>query len=137
MNKFIVTGYMNGNPTNKISKNGKSVTEFRVGVRKNHPSQTGRKTDYFNCVAFSYAADYVYKYCNNQSRVSLVGSLEIDDYTDKNGVKRYNPKFYVDQAEVLNTTVNAGDRMEQAEQPQEPSGAFQEIDPDEVDLPFI
>lgn len=62
MNKFIVTGYMNGNPTNKISKNGKSVTEFRVGVRKMRPSQSGRKTDYYNCVAFGYAADYIYKY---------------------------------------------------------------------------
>lgn len=133
MNKIVLIGYMGENPEQKISANGTSVTTFRLSVKKRHGKANGRKNDYFNCVAFKATADYIYRYANSQSKVAVTGEIEIEDYTDKAGVKRYNPKVYVNEAEVLSSTVNAGDFMEQ---PQGMEG-FSEVPEGEVDLPFI
>lgn len=113
MNKIIMSGYLYENPQNKVTSGGISVTNFRLSVRKRHGKQGGRKTDNFNCTAFGKTADYVYKYCNSQSRISVFGEIEIDDYTDKQGQKRYSPRVYVGEVEIISTPVNEGDRMPQ------------------------
>lgn len=136
MNKAIMVGYMAANPENKVSQNGTSVTTFRISVKKRMPPKgDGPKYNYFNCVAFKHTADYVYKYCNNQSKVAVCGYIENESYTDKNGVKRYVTKLYVEEAEILSSTVNQGDFQPQ-EQPAQ-GGAFMDVTDEEVDLPFI
>lgn len=135
MNKVIMVGYMAANPENKTSPNGTSVTTFRISTKKRTPDREGKKYNYFNCVAFKHTAEYVYKYCNSTSRVAVEGTIENNNYTDKNGVKHYNNQIICDNVEVISSTVNQGDYQPQPQQDQ--GGGFIDVTDEEVDLPFI
>ena len=135
MNRIVLVGYMAANPESKTSQTGNSVTTFRVSVKNKMRGKEGAKYSYFNCIAFKHTADYVYKYCNSQSRVAIEGSLETSSYTDRNGAKRYNTQIVVDNVEVISSTVNAGD-FQQPQEPQQPDGGFMEVSNDD-DLPFL
>lgn len=135
MNKTILIGFMVANPEKRDTKTGKSMVTFKVTVKKRFPKE-GAKYNYFDCIAFDKVADYIYTYCNSQSKVALIGSHENDKYKAQDGSTRYPWKFYVDQAEVVSSTVNAGDfQQQQQEQPHDISG-FTEVN-DDVELPFI
>ena len=131
---------MSNNPEQRVTKTGNTVTNFRVSVKKRMPAPDGRKYDYYNCVAFNKVGDTAYKYLNSNSRVAIDGTLDTTSWTDRNtGAKRYNTQIVCDNIEILQSTVNAGDRMPQQDQPQVPdiTDNFTEVPSDDVDLPFI
>lgn len=138
MNKVFMIGYMNENPDHKETKSGKSMTRFKISVKKTgKPIEGQPKYNYFQCVAFDKTADYIYKYCNSQSRIAICGSIDNYSYV-VNGAKRYGTQILIDSAEIVSTTVNQGDYQQQdsgMEQYQEQPGQFEEVD--DPQLPFL
>ena len=139
MNKCIMIGYMVENPEHKDTKNGKGLTRFKISVKKKGKIAEGQpKYNYFQCIAFDRTADFIYKYFNSQSKIAITGSVENYSY-EVNGAKRYGTQIIVDDAEIVSTTVNAGDRQQpdaglEQYQGQQP-GQFEEVD--DPQLPFL
>ena len=139
MNRVFLVGYMVENPTKVETKSGESMTKFKVSVKKKGKPREGEtKYNYFNCVAFKHTAEFIYKYCNSQSRIAVTGSIDNYSYT-ANGQKRYGTQILVDDAEIVSSTVNQGDFQQPQGDPLEQyqqGGGFTEVQ-DDVDLPFI
>ena len=93
------------------------------------------KYNYFKCVAFRDTAEYVYKYLNSNSRVAVSGSVENYNYVGRDGMKRYGTQIIVDEAEIISTTVNAGDAPQNQQPNVEQYDGFKEVE--DVELPFL
>ena len=129
---------MNENPTKVDTKSGTSMTRFKISVKKRGKPKEGEpKYNYFQCTAFGHAADFIYKFANSQSKVSVCGSVDNYSYM-VNGQKRYGTQILVDEAEILSSTVNQGDfqKNDGLEQYQQQDGVFTEVDATD-ELPFL
>lgn len=103
MNLFIVTGRLTKDPELMESKDGKAYCRFGIAVKRGYSKGGENNVDFFDCTAFSSTAEAIAKYCKKGSQVALQGSLEINSYTDKNGVARKSPSYKVREAEFLSS----------------------------------
>ena len=119
------------------------IARFSIAVDKrfNKKSQDGNEStaDFFNCTSFGKQAEFVNKYLKQGTKVVVVGRIENDNYTNKNGEKVYSVRVIAEEIEFAESK-NA-QQNNQAGQPMNPSTAssdgFMNI-PDgiEDDLPF-
>lgn len=58
-----------------------------------------RKTDYFDCVAFSGTAEFIHKYFDKGDGILVNGRMESNQWTDKDGNKRLSWALSVDDVE--------------------------------------
>lgn len=111
MNKLILAGRLVKDPEVNYTESGK--VWGRISVAVDRPYQKGgkenKKTDFFNCVVFGKTAEFVGNYFTKGRRILLEGSVQFNDYTDKNGQKRRSTEVVVSQVEfVTDKNSNAG-----------------------------
>ena len=122
MNLVVQTGNLTADPEMRYVGEGKAVTSFRIAV--NEGSGERRKTVFLNCEAWDRLAETVAEHKRKGHKVLVLGSLEDDSWTDRNGQKRTGVKIRCRNVEFL-------DRPGQDAQP-EPAAA-----PDDLsDLTF-
>ena len=132
MNVVILMGRLTANPELKTTNNGVSVTSFSIAVDREYTKE--KQTDFINCVAWRNNAEFISKYFTKGQMIALRGTLQQNNYTDKDGNKRTSYNVVVDSANFCggkekNTSpdinfsqVNTSD--------------FEEVDMSENDLPF-
>lgn len=91
INKVILFGRLTREPDINVSQSGTAITKFTIATdRKYINKQTGQKeADFINCVAFGRTAEFIGKYFEKGSPITVEGSLQNNNYTDKNGAKHY------------------------------------------------
>ena len=89
-NKVIMAGRLVRDPEKKISQDGKTFATFTIAVDRNYKSE---ETDFFDCVAFGNTADYLLSYVRKGYMVLVEGNLQIDKWTDRDGVNHSKPKI--------------------------------------------
>lgn len=95
-NKVILMGRLTRDPETKTTNSGKSVVSFTIAVdRRYAPQGEEKKTDFFNCTAWSGTGDFVAKYFSKGSLILVEGELQNDQYTDKEGNNRTATKINV------------------------------------------
>lgn len=84
MNKIELMGRLTSDVEIKKSTKDKTKTyaKFTLAVPRKLDKE---KTDFINCVAFGRIAETISKYCSKGLRIVACGTLQIDDYTDKEG----------------------------------------------------
>lgn len=94
MNNIVLMGRLTADPEIR--------TYRRDGANKLSGSYTlavdrpGSDTaDFFNCVTFGTVAEFVEKYLRKGMKISIIGQIHDNNYTDKNGVKRYEKQVFV------------------------------------------
>lgn len=137
LNKIFIMGRMVRDPELRRTQSGTAVCSFTVAVDRDMKNQDGsRDTDFIDCVAWKNTAEFVSKYFTKGRMIVVGGSLNLRDWTDRDGNKRRN-------AEVIVRDVYFGDsnrdtvRDGQAPAPQTYGGAegFEEIE-DDGEIPF-
>ena len=99
VNVSVLTGRLTATPELRKTPEGVSVTSFSIAVdRPRYKKEEKRKTDFFECVAWRYNADFITRYFKKGDTIALVGALQTRDYTDKKGVNRKITELVVDQA---------------------------------------
>ena len=99
MNKVILMGRLVADPETRITTNSISVTRFSLAVNRIGKPQEGQPTaDFFDIVAWRQTADFVGKYFKKGMQVLVEGTLRNNNWTDKEGQKRYHNEVQVDQA---------------------------------------
>lgn len=131
MNQAFIIGRMTKNPEERTTKNGKTVANFSVAVNRRMDRE---RTDFFNIVAFGKTAELCVKYLVKGQRVSVRGEMQIDSYTDKNGVKRDTFGIVADEIEFLDKPNGASAPVIAPTEPAVDENGWQNIDDDE--LPF-
>ena len=107
MQKFLASGNLTKDPEVKITKNGKAMAIFTIAVKQDFKTDGEYKTDFFNCVAFGFTADYIGNYIQKGNKCLICGRVQNESW-EKDGVKHYATKIMVENCEGLTPKKQSG-----------------------------
>lgn len=128
INKVILMGRLTADPELRMSQSNVPNIRFSVAVNRRFNRQGEAPTaDFFNCVAFRSQAEFVSKYFKKGSLIIVFGSIQIDTWTDRNGVEHRTPNIMVDEVqfgESKNNGSGASKNFERQEDTKKESDAY-------------
>lgn len=101
MNKVMLIGNLTRDPEFMTSASGVNVCKFAIAINSGFGDNS--RTDYFNIVTWRSYAESCSKYLKKGSKVCVIGSLQNNDYTDKDGIKRHNVIVNAYEVEFLSS----------------------------------
>ena len=131
LNNVTLQGRLVADPELRHTQNGTPVASFRLAVDRDYKSQTTgkRETDFFNCVAWRGAADFVTKYFPKGRMALVEGRLQMREYTDRDGNRRYTTEVVVGSIYFCDSKRDFA--------PSAPSSTeWSELEDDDGELPF-
>lgn len=146
LNKCFFMGRLTRDVELRHTQSGTAVASFSIAVDRDFKDkQTGEKsTDFIDVVAWRNTAEFVSRFFSKGRMVVVVGSLQMRDWTDKDGNKRRS-------AEVIAENVYFGDSKRDGDSGQPsssgypgsystpsstPSDSFADMKDDDGELPF-
>ena len=103
LNSVIIVGRLVRDPELKLTQAGKSLCNFSIAVNQTY-TQDGEKKEkahFFNCVVWGSLAEVAAEYCKKGHRVGVIGPLQQESWTDKDGKKQSAVKIKVEQLQFL------------------------------------
>ena len=98
LNVITLMGNLTADPDGKYSQSGVAYCNFQIGVSRSYAKQgEEKKTDFIPISAFGKTAEFVSKWFRKGSGIIVVGRLESDNYTDKDGNKRTSYKVVANE----------------------------------------
>lgn len=124
MNKAILTGRLTRDPEVRVTQDGQTtIARFGLAVDRKQKEQ---KADFFNLTAFNNTAQFAEKYLKKGTKVNVIGHLQNDEYTNRDGQKVTQTIVIVEEVEFC----------ESKQTEQKPSG-FMDVPKDlGEELPF-
>lgn len=102
MNKVFLIGRLTRDPELRYTGNNTAVATFSVAVNRNFTNQSGeREADFINIVVWRKQAENVKNYLSQGSQVAIDGRIQVRNYDDQNGQKRYITEVVADNVEFL------------------------------------
>ena len=128
LNKVFLAGRLAQEPELKTTKNGVSVTSFRLAVtRKAAAKGQDPVTDFFALTAWRTAAEVICKYFRKGDPMFVEGNLQTRSWKDSTGQNRYETDVVVDSVSFIDSK---GDKAKP-----EPPEPVEDLSADQ-DLPF-
>lgn len=133
MNKVFLIGNLTRDPELTETPSGIAVCRFSIAVSRNYTNEDGeRQTDFFNCTAWRGLGETIAKYTKKGKKVAVVGSVQLRNYEDNEGIKRTAVDIIAQDIEFLSPKDNEADEPK-------PTGkkkpTLQPMD-DDSDIPF-
>lgn len=105
INKVIIVGTLGADPETRYTASGSAITSMRLATNESWTDkQTGQKqerTDWHSVVFFGRLAEIAAEYLRKGKQVYIEGQLRTEEYTDKEGVKRWATKIYARDMQML------------------------------------
>lgn len=119
LNKIFLMGRLVKAPELRHTTSGVPVASFSLAVDRDFKDkQTGEKsTDFIDCVAWRNTAEFVSRFFTKGRMAVVVGSLQLRDWTDKEGNRRR-------AAEVVADNVYFGDSRRDAQSGGHPDDSY-------------
>lgn len=132
LNQITIMGRLTKDVELRRTDKGTAVASFTLAVERDFSKEN--ETDFIECVAWKNTAEFVSKYFSKGRMAIVSGSLQIRNWTDKDGNKRKT-------AEVIANNVYFGDSKRNDEPTVAVSAdfgesAFTPITGDDNGLPF-
>ena len=136
MNKIFLLGRLVEDPSTRMTQSGITMTRFKLAVNRQGKPQEGQPTaDFLQITAWRHTAEFVQKYFTKGQQVLIEGYLRNNQYTDKDGNKRYSDDIHADKVYFADSKRDSGGQGYQPQtQPAEQGGSY-DLDNTE-DLPF-
>lgn len=135
INKVIIVGTLGADPETRYTASGSAITSMRLATNESWTDkQTGQKqerTDWHSVVFFGRLAEIAAEYLRKGKQVYIEGQLRTEEYTDKEGVKRWATKIYARDMQMLGGASD-GQRSEGGQQR---SSSRQQSAPPREELP--
>lgn len=96
MNKVELTGRLTKDIEIKVTQNNKRVAEFSLAVKKNK-----EEANFINVVCWEQRADFLSNYAIKGTLIAVTGSIETNNYVNKDGNKVYQTYVLADGVEIL------------------------------------
>ena len=143
INSVIIMGRLTYDPELRTTPNGISVVRSQVACDRNF-SRSGeeRKTDFIDVTAWRQTAEFVSRYFRKGSMIAVEGSIQTDNFTDKDGNKRKSVQVVANNVSFCGSKAESGTTSNPVFSQPAPSYAsadnsdFEEISDDDDDLPF-
>jgi single-strand DNA-binding protein len=126
-------GRLVADPETRITQNNIAMTRFKIAVNRGGKKQEGQPTaDFFQITAWRQTAEFVSKYFSKGQQVLIEGYLRNNQYTDKDGNKRYSDDIHASQVYFADSK---RDKVDDTGDSYSAVSAYQDPQADE-DLPF-
>ncbi|MEI3289646.1 MAG: single-stranded DNA-binding protein [Eubacterium sp.] len=142
INSVVLMGRLTYEPELKTTTSGLSVIRFQMAVDRNYQSQgQERQADFIDVVAWRQTADFVSRYFHKGSMIAVEGSIQTNNFTDRDGNKRKSVEVVANQVSFCGSKTESQGANPAFSQPA-PSYStadnsdFEEIVDDDDDLPF-
>lgn len=113
MNKAVLTGRLARDPEVRATKEGLVIARFALAVDR----KKDEKADFFNFTAFGKTGEFVEKYLKKGTKINVIGRLQNDEYTNRDGQKVTSTIIIVDEVEFCESkkTAQTPDRKDAEE----------------------
>ena len=103
MNKVVLIGRLTRDPELRYtSGNNSAVCNFTIAVDRGFTGQSGeREADFIPIVVLNKQAENVKNYLSKGSQVAVEGRIQVRNYDDQNGQKRYVTEVIANNVEFL------------------------------------
>lgn len=102
MNSVILLGRLTKDPDVRYTNTGKCVTGFSLAVDRPFTNANGeREADFINCQIWGKSAEQLGNSVHKGQRVLVEGRLQIRQYEDKQGAKRYATEVVCNRFEYI------------------------------------
>lgn len=99
LNSISIAGRLSKDPELRTTQSGVSVASFTVAVERDFAAQgQQREVDWFDCVAWRQAGEFVSKYFHKGDMIIVTGRMQSRDWTDNQGNKRRSWEIQVDHS---------------------------------------
>ena len=99
-NKVMFGGRIANDLELKSTTTGNTVLTFALAVARIHKDRNST-TDFFDCIAWSKAAELIAKYFKKGSTIFVEGEMQTRSYTDREGKKRKAVEMVVEKFEFV------------------------------------
>ncbi len=103
-NKVQLIGNLGNAPEVRNTESGKKLVRFSIATNESYRNAKGEKvteTQWHNLIAWGKVADIAEKYLTKGSEVAIEGKLMNNNYTDKDGNKKYSTEIQVHELLLL------------------------------------
>ena len=102
MNKVFLIGRLTRDPELRYTGNNTAVASFTIAVNRTYTNQTGeREADFIPVVVWRRQAESVKNYLSQGSQVAVEGRIQVRNYDDQNGQRRYVTEVIADSVEFI------------------------------------
>ena len=102
MNKVILMGRLTRDPEIRYTNgdNSMAIARFSIAVDRRFKRQgDSADADFFNCTAFGRQAEFVEKYLHQGTKILLVGRIQNDNYTNREGQRVFSVQIIAEEIE--------------------------------------
>lgn len=110
MNKVILMGRLTDDPVVRTTPSNKVYATFTLAVSRRGKSD---EADFIPCVAWNKMGTFVSMYFKKGMRVSVVGSMRVESYEDKKGIKRKITKVMIDEVYFADSKKDDGNNNDE------------------------
>lgn len=115
LNQCSFIGRLGRDPDLNVTSTGKPVSKFSLAVDDGKDSKGQKKTLWLNIVTWDKVAEMVEMYATKGMQVYVQGKLQLQDYTDKEGVKRQSMQIVAFTVQMLERSKTNGNGDTQPE----------------------
>lgn len=110
MNKVILMGRLTRDPEVRYSQGASqtAVARFSIAVDRRFKREGEPDADFFNCTSFGKQAEFVERYLHKGTKIVVVGRIQNDNYTNKDGQMVYSVRVMVDEIEFAESKNASG-----------------------------
>lgn len=137
MNRVLLQGRLTADPELRHTQSGTAVASFRIAVDRNYKDrETGeRKADFINVVAWRQTGEMIARYFSKGRMILVDGELQVRDYTDKDGNRRYATEVNANSVYFCDYKKSEGSNAPDTGYTP-PQNQFTELEGDSGELPF-
>ena len=107
-NKVILIGHLTADVELKQTQSGTSVCSFSIGVNRRVAKDAEPATDFINIVAWKGTAEFISRYFKKGDPILVCGRIQVRNYTDNQGIKRYVAEVVADEANFVSSKSEKG-----------------------------
>lgn len=130
INTVVLMGRLTFDPELRTTPSGVSVVRFQVAVDRSYQKAgEERKADFIDVTAWRQTADFISRYFHKGSMIAIEGSLQTDNFTDKDGNKRKSVQVVANNVSFCGSKNESGNNTYAAAKPDSaPAVSYQSAD---------
>lgn len=101
MNKVVLLGRLAADPELKQTNSGLSVTSFSIAVDRKGTKGENKITDWIDIVAWRNTAEFICKYFQKGSPITVEGNIQTRTWEDRDGKKHKAVEVIADYVEFV------------------------------------
>jgi len=115
MNKVILLGNLTKDPDIRYSQGSEPmcVARYTLAVQKRFKREGEADADFIPCVSFGKSGEFVERYLKKGKKVAVCGRIQVRDYTDNSGQRKWMTEVVVDEVTFAESKAASDARMGQ------------------------